>query len=219
MTNDTLGPPAAKDFIVSRVERLHWRIWNGKTKNAHVTIDRTRAVMHVFPIETSRRGMGTSSGRLWHVLREIDEYLTGQTTWLVNDAKRYRAGLRVGTSITEGTANFLAKRRMNKRQRMRLSRRGADAALQVRCAIYMARPDADLAICSIPGANQLNNFRWRPDPPGLWTVPTGSEGRLRRQSCDLRNRSKCLRARCTTNARRHRFPTRASGALRTLEAA
>jgi hypothetical protein len=40
------------------------------------------------------------------------------------------------TSITEGTANFLANRRMNKRQQMRWSRRGADAVLQVRCAIY-----------------------------------------------------------------------------------
>jgi hypothetical protein len=54
----------------------------------------------------------------------------------VNYAKRYRAGLRVGTSITEGTANFLVNRRMNKSQQMRWSRRGADLLLQVRCAVY-----------------------------------------------------------------------------------
>jgi hypothetical protein len=53
-----------------------------------------------------------------------------------NDAKRrYRAGLRVGTSMTEGTANFLVNRRMNKGQRMRWSRKGADMLLQVRCAV------------------------------------------------------------------------------------
>ena len=40
----------------------------------------------------------------------------------------------VGTSITEGTANFLVNRRMNKSQQMRWSRRGADLLLQVRCA-------------------------------------------------------------------------------------
>ena len=34
----------------------------------------------------------------------------------------YRADLRVGTSITEGTANFLVNRRMNKSQQMRWSR-------------------------------------------------------------------------------------------------
>jgi len=136
LADDTPGRAAAKEFIVAQVERLHWRIWNGKAKNAHVAIDRIRAVMHVFQNETRRRGTGTSAGKLWHALHEIDAYLTGQSAWLVNYAKRYRAGLRVGTSITEGTANFLVNRRMNKRQQMRWSRRGADAVLQVRCAIY-----------------------------------------------------------------------------------
>jgi hypothetical protein len=68
-------------------------------------------------------------------LREIDRYLSSQSAWLVNYAERHRAGLRVGTSITEGTANFLVNRRMNKSQQMRWSRRGADLLLQVRCAI------------------------------------------------------------------------------------
>jgi hypothetical protein len=44
------------------------------------------------------------------------------------------AGLRVGTSLTEGTANFLVNHRMNKAQQMRWSRRGADLLLQVCCA-------------------------------------------------------------------------------------
>ena len=55
---------------------------------------------------------------------------------LVNYAARYRAGMRVGTAMTEGTANFLVNRRMNKSQQMRWSRRGADLVLQVRCAVY-----------------------------------------------------------------------------------
>jgi hypothetical protein len=45
-------------------------------------------------------------------------------------------GLRVGTALTEGTANFLVNRWMNKSQQMRWSRRGADRLLQVRCAVY-----------------------------------------------------------------------------------
>jgi len=44
--------------------------------------------------------------------------------------------MRVGTAATEGTANFLVNRRMNKSQQMRGSRRGADLVLQVRCAVY-----------------------------------------------------------------------------------
>src|SRR5208282_6493177 len=42
---------------------------------------------------------------------------------MANDAKRYRTGLRVGTSITEGSGNLLVNRRMNKPQQMRWSRR------------------------------------------------------------------------------------------------
>ena len=38
--------------------------------------------------------------------------------------------------LTEGTANFLVNRRMNKSQPMRWSRRGADRLLQARCAVY-----------------------------------------------------------------------------------
>jgi hypothetical protein len=65
--------------------------------------------------------------------------------WLVNYAERHRAGLRVGTSITEGAANHLVNRRMNKSQQMRWSRRGADLLLQVRCAAYNGRITPDLA--------------------------------------------------------------------------
>src|SRR6187431_2509397 len=92
--------------------------------------------MPVFQGEQGDRKRDPSSRRLWTALREIDRYLTGQSAWLVNYAERHRAGLRVGTSITEGTANFLVNRRMNKSQQMRWSRRGADLLLQVRCAVY-----------------------------------------------------------------------------------
>jgi hypothetical protein len=72
---------------------------------------------------------------LWNALQALDGYLTGQSNWLVNYAERHRAELRVGTAITEGTANLLVNLRMNKSQQMRWSRRGADLLLQVRCAI------------------------------------------------------------------------------------
>jgi hypothetical protein len=57
----------------------------------------------------------------------------GQAAWLVNYAN---GTVPVRTSITEGTANFLVNRRMNKSQQMRWSRDGADLLLQVRCAVY-----------------------------------------------------------------------------------
>src|SRR3712207_9129350 len=81
--------------------------------------------------------------KLWHALHAVDAYLSGQSAWLVNYAERHRAGLRVGTSVTEGTANFLVNRRMAKSQQMRWSRRGADLLLQVRSAVYNGRPGSD----------------------------------------------------------------------------
>jgi len=35
-------------MIIEEVERLHWRIWNGKAKDAQISIDRIHAVMHHF---------------------------------------------------------------------------------------------------------------------------------------------------------------------------
>jgi hypothetical protein len=127
---------AAKAVIVEEVERLHWRLWNGKAKDAQISIDRIRAVVHHFQGEQGQRKSIAPSSKLWTALHALDGYLTGQSNWLVNYAERHRAGLRVGTAITEGTANFLVNRRMNKSQQMRWSRRGADLLLQVRCAIY-----------------------------------------------------------------------------------
>jgi hypothetical protein len=131
---DTPEREHARAVIVAEVDRLHWRIWNGKAKDAKVTLERIRAVMPAFQGESGGRKRDPPSRRLWTALREIDRYLSSQSAWLVNDAERHRAGLRVGTSITEGTANFLVNRRMNKSQQMRWSRRGADLLLQARCA-------------------------------------------------------------------------------------
>ncbi len=136
LSADDPAREAARAVIVAEVDRLHWRIWNGKARDAQVSIDRIRAVMHHFQGEPDQRRSTAPSRKLWTALRALDGYLTGQSAWLVNYAERHRAGLRVGTAITEGTANFLVNRRMNKSQQMRWSRRGADLLLQVRCAVY-----------------------------------------------------------------------------------
>ena len=143
MASSAFGPQrsreltrAAKAVIAGEVEPPRWRFWNGKATNARISIDRIRVVLHHFK---GKSGTGTSiaaSRKLWTALHAIDSYLTGQSDWLVNYAKRHRAGSRGVTAITEGTADFLVNRRMNKCQHMRCSQRGADLLLQVRCAVY-----------------------------------------------------------------------------------
>ena len=136
LSSDHPERAAAKMVIVEEVERLRWRLWNGKAKDAKVSIDRIRAVMPHYRGECGSRRSIAPSRKLWTALRSLDDYLIGQSDRLVNYAERHRAGLRVGTALTEGTANFLVNRRMNKSQQMRWTRRGADRLLQVRCAVY-----------------------------------------------------------------------------------
>ena len=118
----------AKAAIAAEVERLRWRTWNGKAKDPRITVKRVRALLPAVK--------GKPTRKLRRALHAVDRYLRGQSAWLVDYAARHRAGLRVGTSVTEGTANFLVNRRMAKSQQMRWSRRGADLLLQVRCAVY-----------------------------------------------------------------------------------
>jgi ornithine cyclodeaminase/alanine dehydrogenase-like protein (mu-crystallin family) len=61
LSTDTPGRMQAKAVIVPEVERLHWRIWNGKAKNARRTLERVRKVMHVFQGERGHRTMAVPS--------------------------------------------------------------------------------------------------------------------------------------------------------------
>jgi hypothetical protein len=116
--------------------------------------------MPVFQGEQGGRKRDPAWHRLWTALREIDRYLSSQSAWLVNDAERHRAGLRVGTSLTEATANFLVNRRMNKAQQMRWSRRGADLLLQVRYATTNSVLASASSSKPVPAPKRL----WLPDP-------------------------------------------------------
>src|SRR5215210_3533358 len=132
LSSDRPERAAAKAVIVEEVERLRWRLWNGKAKDAGISLERIQAAMPPFQSEPDSRRSVAPSRKLWTALQVLDGYLVGQSDRLVRSEERHRAGLRVGTAWTEGTANFLVNRRINKSQQMRWSRRGADRLLQVR---------------------------------------------------------------------------------------
>jgi hypothetical protein len=74
LSTDTPGRMLAKAVIVPEVERLHWRIWNGKAKNARRPLELARKVMHVFQGERSHHTMAAPSSRkLWRALCEADK--------------------------------------------------------------------------------------------------------------------------------------------------
>jgi hypothetical protein len=73
LSTDTPEQVTAKATIVVEVERLHWRIWNGKVQNAQRSINRIRKVM------LSSKGRATNARRAWrrascgtHCMRSIN---------------------------------------------------------------------------------------------------------------------------------------------------
>jgi hypothetical protein len=136
LSTDTPARQEAKAVIAAEADRLRWRLWNGKAKDAQASIERIRAVIHHFRGEPGSRRSIAPSRKLWPAVLALDAYLVSQADCTVNYAERHRAGLRVGTAITEGMANFLVNRRMTKSQQMRWTQRGTDLLLQVRCAVY-----------------------------------------------------------------------------------
>jgi Ni,Fe-hydrogenase III large subunit len=60
---------AAKAVIVEEVERLRWRLWNGKAQDAGISLDRIRAVMHHFRGEADGRRSIAPSRKLWTALQ------------------------------------------------------------------------------------------------------------------------------------------------------
>src|SRR3954453_56690 len=55
LSSDNPERAAAKAVIVEEAERLRWRLWNGKAKDAGISIDRICAVMHHFRDEPGGR--------------------------------------------------------------------------------------------------------------------------------------------------------------------
>src|SRR3712207_4137500 len=74
LSSDDPERAAAKAKIVEEVERLRWRLWNGKAKDAKLSIERIRAVMPHFRGEPGGRRSTAPSRRLWTALRALNNY-------------------------------------------------------------------------------------------------------------------------------------------------
>jgi hypothetical protein len=106
LSGDDPSREAAKAVIVGEVERLHWRLWNGKATNARISIDRIHVVMQHFKGELGTGKSIAASRKLWTALHAIDSYLTGQSDWLVNYAERHRAGCGLAPRSSKGQPTF-----------------------------------------------------------------------------------------------------------------
>ena len=83
--------------------------------------------------------MGAGTTRLVARCTALQAYIETNKGALIDYRQRYCAGKPISTSRAEGTINQLVSARMNKRQQMRWSTRGAHRVLQVRAAVLDGR--------------------------------------------------------------------------------
>ena len=114
-------------------------LWNGQTDRARDALAQIERRLHAFDAGRARSGRTAAPARrLRTAIGNLGDYINGQSSYLVDYARRQRAGQPVGTSTSEGLANALVNRRMNKLQQMRWSTAGAHAVVTVRANLMNA---------------------------------------------------------------------------------
>ena len=134
------------------LESLHWRLWNGQTARGRRSLSSIERQLEAFDARCRRPDRTAAPARrLRTAVTNLREYVDGQSAYLVDYARRQRAGQPVGTSSVESLANALVNRRMNKLQQMRWSAAGAQAVVTLRVDAMNA-PHRGAAIATAPAA-------------------------------------------------------------------
>jgi len=130
--------PAPLDRAQIDMERLRHLLWNGHHEKACVALDRIAGWAKDASV-LNDPAMGAGAKRLAARCTELRAYIETNKDALIDYGQRHRAGKPISTSRAEGTVNQLVSARMNKRQQMRWSPRGAHRLLQVRAAVLDGR--------------------------------------------------------------------------------
>src|SRR5512134_1501622 len=135
LTSHVKSHALAKAKIQAELQRLHWRLWHGKPDAVPQAIERLRPSFRAYKFHHRRRDILAKPRKVANLLRALKQYVNGQSGWLIDYSRRQRAGQRVSTSTAESAVNVVIDQRMNRRNQMRWSARGAYDLLQVRTAV------------------------------------------------------------------------------------
>lgn len=111
------------------IRAVKWRLWHGRVDPAIRDLERIVASLKQSQVEGE-----FSISRLHSLSLQILTYIRSNRGGIINYGKRYRAGLRVATTLAESAVNSLVVKRMVKKQQMRWSLHGAHMLMQVRTA-------------------------------------------------------------------------------------
>jgi hypothetical protein len=124
-------PDEAEAFppIARRIRAVKWRLWHGRVARA---IRDLQELLNDLTPGNEIQDLPTS--RLRSLGAQLLTYIASNRSAIINYGKRYRAGLRVASTLAESAVNSLVGKRMVKSQQMRWSVRGAHMLMQVRTA-------------------------------------------------------------------------------------
>src|SRR5712671_4956814 len=95
-------------------------------------------------LEATTASPATSAAlKVARLLGELETYVCGQSDIIIDYATARRCKEPISTAVTESTVQWLLHRRMNARQQMRWTPRGAHLMLKVRCAVMNGTLDRD----------------------------------------------------------------------------
>ena len=129
MARPRLDGPETSPSIARRIRAVKWRLWHGRVDRAirdlQELLDDLRPADEIENVPTSRlRSLGA----------QLLTYVVSNRSAIINYGKRYRAGLRVASTLAESAVNSLVGKRVAKSQQMSWSVRGAHMLMQVRTA-------------------------------------------------------------------------------------
>ena len=121
------------DVLSKKIERIRWRLWHGRPQGA---LDLINEILQ--ELVTPKRPIQLTAAylkKLTGVLRDLETYVSGQFTSIINYAAARRSAEPISTAPTESAVHRLLHRRMTAKQQMRWSPRGAHFMLKVRTAV------------------------------------------------------------------------------------
>ena len=123
---------ATVEAKTAALDRIKWLLWHG---NAPDAVDDIEYLADDVAGESGESPTSTALRKLAAALGELATYVTNNVSHIVNYGERFRAGERISTGFVESAINQIVDTRMDKRQSMRWTPRGAHLLLQTRTRV------------------------------------------------------------------------------------
>jgi hypothetical protein len=114
--------------LAATIERIRWRLWQSQVKRALDLIAETAITVNAKAGHT--QPMSAAGRKVARLLGDLETYVSGQSDIIIDYATARRCEEPISTAITESTVQWLLHRRLNARQQMRWSPRGAHLMLK-----------------------------------------------------------------------------------------